>query len=156
VDERLHITIDTREQRPWAFPPDRAVCTVQTLVTGDYALTGDAGYCIERKSLDDFVGCLGGDWRRFQAELHRMVGNPARPVIIEASLTDCCFRATEGGDIMPPAHSHPRMSPAFVAKRIAELTNAGVALLFCDDRGAAAAMALAMLHDRAQVWRATR
>jgi ERCC4-type nuclease len=148
VSERLHILIDTREQRPWSFDPARADVSVQTLATGDYALSGDVGFAIERKSLDDFLGSIGSEWSRFRREIDRMAGWSARVVIVEATYTDCVFRATVGGEIRAPQHSHVRMTPAFIAKRVAQLMLAGVCVMFADDRGAASALALQIFAER--------
>lgn len=146
--ERLHIIIDTREQRPWSFDPSRADVTVSTLRTGDYALAGDDGFAIERKSLDDFLGTISSGWDRFKRELHRMAGWPARVVIVEADFAQCCFSA----DGSPPTHSHHRLTPAFVAKRISQLTMSGVTVLFAGNPELASALALTIFYERMKTW----
>ena len=79
----LRIIIDTREQRPWRFPPEAAFVRRGTLSAGDYALEEDTAFAIERKSLDDFIGTVSTGWERFQRELERMGGYAARCVIVE-------------------------------------------------------------------------
>ena len=142
----MRITIDTREQTPWSFPA--FVETERgTLSAGDYALHGDA-WALERKSLDDFLGTVSTGWERFGRELDRMPWEMAKVVIVEADFAACCFRATDSGAIVGPEHSHPMLSPSFAAMRIAELTMAGVAVLFAGNAGQAAALAYHLLRRR--------
>ena len=57
--ERIRIRIDTREQTPLAFDPERAETVSGTVPVFDYALDGDeCEFAIERKSLADFVGSM--------------------------------------------------------------------------------------------------
>ena len=74
----LRIVIDTREQQPWHFPRHLAAVSRGTLSAGDYALEGDRGFAIERKSLPDFVGTISSGWERFRRELERMPAGAAR------------------------------------------------------------------------------
>ena len=145
----IHVAIDTREQTPWHFDPADATTTRATLPTGDYALVGDTGFAIERKSLDDYVGTIGTGWGRFQREIARMGGWPARVVIVEGDFGDLLFR-DEAGVLIPPAHSHHKITPAFAIKRTAELTMQGVAVLFAGDTDAAVVLATAILRLRAR------
>lgn len=84
----IGITIDTREQKPWSFPEDRFMVTRGTLSTGDYCLTGVDGFCVERKSLGDFVGTVIGDWIRFRKELIRMAAMDYAVIVVECSVDD--------------------------------------------------------------------
>jgi ERCC4-type nuclease len=142
----MRIIIDTREQTPWSFP-----ATVETargtLQAGDYALAGDT-WAIERKSLDDFLGTVSTGWERFQRELDRMPWEAAKVVIVEGEFGQCCFRSGVAGEIVGPSHNHPMLSPSFVASRVAELTMAGVSVLFAGDPGQAAALAYHLLRRR--------
>lgn len=146
----LRVVIDTREQRPWSFPAGLVEATIGTLRTGDYALAGDDAFAIERKSLDDFLGTVSTGWERFLREIGRMegAGFAARVVIVEADLEACCFRESPAGEIVPPAHNHPLLSPQFVLKRVAELAFMGVAVLFAGSPDHAAALAYALLSER--------
>ena len=145
--ERIHVIIDTREQTPWAFDVRHCITSVGTLHTGDYALAGDDGFAIERKSLDDFLGTISTGWERFLREVDRMEGWPAKVVIVEADFERCCF--TEyGGEFEPPRHSHPKLLPQFVTLRIAELTMRGVSVIFAGNPSYAAALACHVLRKR--------
>lgn len=82
---------DTREQAPLDFRrwPD-VVVEVAGLPQGDYSLAGLEDRCaVERKSLDDLLGCLTGEGReRFERELARARGLDAFAVVVEASFQD--------------------------------------------------------------------
>ncbi len=82
------IVTDTREQTPFAFPPD--VATIPgTLAAGDYSLQGfEELAAIERKSLPDLVACIGPERDRFTRELLRLRSYRCRALVIEASLQD--------------------------------------------------------------------
>jgi hypothetical protein len=150
--ERLRVIIDTREQSPWSFPAQFAAVTIHTITSGDYALAGDdAHFAIERKSLDDFLGTISSGWERFCRELDRMEesGFVARVVIVEADFEAVCFRE-EAGEVVPPRHNHPNLTPQFVAKRVAELVMRGVCVLFAGHKAYAAALALKILQRRAE------
>jgi len=142
------IVIDTREQRPWSFPPDIEV-EIGTLRTGDYALKGDDRFAIERKSADDFVGTLSVGWHRFVRELNRMdaAGFPAKVVIVESDFFTFCFR-TRQGEIVAPDHEHTRCTPQFVMKRLAELTMRNVSVIFAGNADLASAVALRIFFER--------
>lgn len=81
------IIIDTREQKPLTFglPSERG-----TLPTGDYSLAGlEDSIAIERKSVNDLVGCLKGKEReRFERELARGADMDYFALVIEADLAD--------------------------------------------------------------------
>jgi len=82
----ITICIDAREQRPWSFS---GPTVVGTLETGDYTLQGCGDWiAIERKSLNDLIGCLSGDRDRFTKELERGRHIPSFSVIVEASYSD--------------------------------------------------------------------
>ena len=74
----LAIVVDTREQAPYGFARFPAVEIVRAgLPTGDYSLTGhEVRAAIERKSLDDLLGCLTGGRDRFERELARAPSPP--------------------------------------------------------------------------------
>lgn len=141
------IAIDTREQRPWHFPPDVATVRRETLHTGDYALYSDEGFAIERKSLDDFIGTLSSGWDRFIREIKRMESWPAKVIIVEGRFLEMVY--WEDCDIIvAPKHSHFKCSPAFVMKRIAELTMLGVSVILAENPELASAMAYRILLER--------
>lgn len=84
----MEILIDTREQLPWEFKGYKT--SPKGLKTGDYSLRFldqdfDDDIILERKSLDDFVGCCGMQRERFERELERSMEIPHFFVIIEGS-----------------------------------------------------------------------
>lgn len=139
--DTLHIVIDTREQQPWSFA-GVAETSVGTVESGDYALAGDSGFAIERKSLDDFAGTISSGWDRFQNELDRMdeMMFPARIIIVEADWME----------VIQHDYNHPDVKPPFVLKRVAELLYDGVSVVFCSNRTAAAGLCWRLLYERKQ------
>jgi DNA excision repair protein ERCC-4 len=76
--------IDTREQTPLGLAPLRSV--KGTLATGDYSVLGlEHMISIERKSLPDFLSCVGSNRERFEREVQRMLGYETRAIVVEAS-----------------------------------------------------------------------
>ena len=84
----MEILIDTREQLPWEFKSIKT--SPKALKTGDYSLRFldqdfDNDIALERKTLDDFVGCCGIHRKRFERELERSMEMPHFFIIIEGS-----------------------------------------------------------------------
>lgn len=84
------ILIDTREQQPYQFTQTSIGTQVDTLPIGDYSLMGFTDrVAVERKSLDDLVGCLMGKSRgRFERELQKGRFLELFVVVVEASMYD--------------------------------------------------------------------
>jgi len=148
--ERMNIIIDTREQRPFHFDPSLVSSTVSTLRTGDYALAGDDQFAIERKSLDDFLGTIATGWPRFCRELKRMDDAEfvAKVIIIEGDFMHTCFNISDDGETVAPCHNHPKLTPQFIAKRIAQLTMDLVSVLFAGNAQLAAGLATTIFKER--------
>ncbi len=84
----MNIIVDTREQTPWAFPPDVEI-TSKKLDAGDYSLAGfEQLVAIERKSLNDMLGCITSGRERFIRELQRLRGYNTKAVIIESTIAE--------------------------------------------------------------------
>ena len=82
--EAVTAIIDTREQRPLELSP--LGVTVGTLCAGDYSLLGcEHVVRIERKSLDDLLGCVGRDRDRFEREVQRLLAFQVRVLLVEAT-----------------------------------------------------------------------
>ena len=85
--EDVTAIIDSREQLGYNLAPLRAV--PGTLDTADYSVKGlEAVVRIERKTLPDFVQCVGRERSRFIRELTRLRGFAYRLIIVEASWHD--------------------------------------------------------------------
>jgi len=87
-DFKLKIVQDSREQNPYSFSayPDVEVI-LGTLATADYSLPGFTDrIAIERKTIDDLVGCLSQGRERFEKEMARARNFEHFAVVIEASL----------------------------------------------------------------------
>lgn len=82
--EDVCAVIDTREQLPLSLAPLREV--TGKLATGDYSVAGlEQHIAIERKSLDDYLGCVGTSRERFDREAVRLLAYPVRAIVVEAS-----------------------------------------------------------------------
>ncbi|HUV58525.1 MAG TPA: ERCC4 domain-containing protein [Desulfatiglandales bacterium] len=82
----MKLLIDTREQQPYIFetPSD-----VGTISIGDYSVCGLENHiAIERKELNDLIGCLTTDRDRFEKELFKARALDYFALVIEASLSD--------------------------------------------------------------------
>ena len=76
--------VDSREQNALNLEPLTTVTS--TLPTGDYSVRGlEHVVAIERKSLDDLVGCVGRDRERFDREVQRLLAYPVRILVVESS-----------------------------------------------------------------------
>ena len=85
----LRVIVDSREQAPFTFTGYPVEVTAGTLASGDYSLHGFTDRIgIERKSLQDLIGCLGIERDRFTRELARLRGFDSACVIVEASSDD--------------------------------------------------------------------
>ena len=75
--------IDNREQCPFTFA--NLPTEPGALATGDYSIRGlEHLVSVERKSLDDLLGCIGRDRDRFRRELKRMEAYRFKLLIIES------------------------------------------------------------------------
>ena len=86
----MQIIVDTREQKPYSFCKFSDVTVIRaTLQSADYSLPGFEDVVgLERKSLDDLVGCLTSGRERFERELHRLRSFDLRAVVVEANMVD--------------------------------------------------------------------
>jgi DNA excision repair protein ERCC-4 len=85
--ERITAVIDSREQMPLDVSPLKS--TVGTLTTGDYSVQGlESIISIERKSLPDFLSCVGRERERFEREIQRLLAYQTRCLVVEATWLD--------------------------------------------------------------------
>ncbi len=80
--------VDTREQIPLDLFPFKVIR--KGLVTGDYSILHlEKEIAIERKgSLGELLGCVGGNRRRFDAEMKRLLAYPSRLLVLETSMIE--------------------------------------------------------------------
>jgi len=79
----LVVLVDTREQRPLAFPPDVEVRSA-TINAGDYTAAGVEQYArIERKSSADLWGTVHQGHDRFNRELSRLGDFPRAGIVVD-------------------------------------------------------------------------
>ena len=87
------IVVDGQEKHPWRFTGLRQEVIVATewrhLKTGDYSIAGfEHAIAIERKSLQDLFGTLGGGRDRFRAEHERLAAMDRAAIVVEADWSD--------------------------------------------------------------------
>lgn len=88
--DSITIITDTREQAPYAFEGYPVTVSKAGLPAGDYSIMGfESQVAVERKNLDDLIGCLMADNRtRFEKELTRGRVMALFAVVIESSMDD--------------------------------------------------------------------
>lgn len=83
------VAIDNREQLAYSFHGYDCTVEATTLGTGDYSIVGFTDkIAVERKSLDDLLGCLTTGRERFEKELARARSLDRFCVLVEASFED--------------------------------------------------------------------
>ena len=83
------VIVDTREQLPYSFDPQKIEIIRESLASGDYSLRGfEARVTIERKTLSDFVASITQNRDRFWQEILRLTKFGRACVVIEADFTD--------------------------------------------------------------------
>jgi DNA excision repair protein ERCC-4 len=126
--EPVAVVVDTREQLPYSFDPERVVATRGALRAGDYSLVGlENRVAVERKSLDDFVSTVIRDRDRFRRELDRLRELEAACVVVEGNLSDLLRGSYSGG-------AHP--SSVF-GSALSIIVDHEIPVYFCSDRQAA-------------------
>lgn len=125
----MRVVVDTREQAPYDFAG--ASCYAGTVVeqgslsTGDYSIRGLEHLCaVERKSLPDFVACLGRERERFVRELERGRGMECFAVVVEGDFASLAHHDYRG---QLDAHSACQSVASFVARM-------GIPVLFAGSR----------------------
>ena len=103
------IIIDTREQRPYTFQnikPEPPEMIIQGLTTGDYSVAGlEDRICVERKSINDFLGSVGCNRKRFEKEFQRMANMQYAALVLEFDFKTLFLN--------PPARSKMNIKAAF-------------------------------------------
>ena len=81
--------VDTREQTPLKLELKAGEVLRSepgTLYTGDYSVKGLENHiAIERKSLDDLMGCIGKGRERFEREIIRLRGYDVKGIVVEST-----------------------------------------------------------------------
>jgi ERCC4-type nuclease len=99
MEKKIHMKIirDTREQEGFCFTGSDCSVVEGSLPTGEYSLLLlEHQIAVERKELNDLVGCLTSGRERFTRELERGRGIPVFAVVVEADWIDLatgCYRS---------------------------------------------------------------
>lgn len=87
--DRVVVVVDTREQEPWTFDPERIEVVRRALPAGDYSLAGrERSVAVERKSLEDLVSTVIRRRDRFRRELQQLEHYDFACVVVEAELRE--------------------------------------------------------------------
>ncbi len=137
----MRVIIDTREQNPFTFTGkyyEGVELERGVLPTGDYSLAGLSDrIAIERKSLDDLLGCLTKHRGRFEAELNRARGLDVFAIVVEAGWQELAQGAYRSR--MKP-HAACQSVMSFIVKY-------GHPFLFGGSRAAAEYLCWSVLHQ---------
>ncbi len=138
--------IDTREQFPLELP-SLAPPVIATLATGDYSVMGLTNVvAIERKSLDDLLGCIGQERERFDREVQRLLAYPVRALVIESG-----WQALERGEW------RSKVSPQAAIGSCLGWIAAGLPVVMCYDHARAGQYVARLLYTAARRrWREAR
>lgn len=143
--EDITAVIDTREQRPWSLTPLKT--QRGTLATGDYSVLGlEREIALERKSLGDLLGCIGGARIRFSEELERLHAYRTVAVIVECSFQEFAAGGWKVGIGPVRSKVDPKAAMGSVLGWIAE----GIPFLFCPTPEDASTCAARMLFIAAK------
>lgn len=142
ITASISIIADSREQLPYDLPG----ATRGTLSTGDYSIEGyEDKVAIERKTLADFLGCVGRGRDRFQRELERLSSYACPAIVIEATLEDI-LRHRENEDIFSNVHPH-----AAVNSLIAWSVRYRIPVWLAGDRASGEALTFRILQHFARI-----
>jgi DNA excision repair protein ERCC-4 len=123
--DRMVVVVDTREQAPYAFDPERVTIVRRALPAGDYSLDGhETAIAVERKSIDDYVASVVRGRDRFARELRILAGYDVACVVVEAALDDILARRYRSG-------AHPN---AVFGATLSIIVDRSVPVFFCGDR----------------------
>lgn len=143
---QIVLLVDSREQRPFALP-DAVRCKLDT---GDYGVMRDGVLlpaAIERKSIGDLLGVIGGQRERFERELERARHLRYFGIVIEGTrsmvLREIERRAEGLGG---------RLTASQVMGSLAAWDTRGVHVHFEEDRLIAAAWTRMLLIHIAKNW----
>ncbi len=109
------VLIDDREKAPFTFTGFRADAdrgrlplwvptATRRLASGDYSVQGlERSVAVERKSLADLFGTIGGRRDAFHEELRRLNGLAVAAVVVEASWEQVLHHPPQGSQLPPKA-----------------------------------------------------
>jgi len=116
------IVTDSREQRPYEF---EVPSEVGALSCGDYSIASLENHiAIERKELNDLIGCLTTGRERFEKELHKGKALDYFALVVEAKLSD-----------LANGHYRSQMNPkSAIQSLLAFSVRYRLPIFFCENR----------------------
>jgi len=126
--DRVVVVVDTREQEPYSFDPERVEAVRHALPAGDYSLQGmEHLVAVERKSLEDFVQTVIRSRERFRKELLALQTCASACVVVEASFQDVISGQYRSG-------AHPN---SVIGSTLSIIVDYNIPVFFCSNRQAA-------------------
>lgn len=136
--ESVVAVIDTRERLILDLNPLKTVRG--TLSTGDISVRGlEHKIAVERKTLQDMIGCIGRDRERFEREMQRILAYPVRGIFIEGSWGQIELQLYRG-----------QVHPSAVMGSLLGWMTRGIPIVFCDNHEAMGKMVGRFLYLAAQ------
>lgn len=133
-ENQITAICDTREQTPLDLAPLKTVRG--TLTTGDYSIVGlEHVVAVERKSLQDMIGCIGYGRDRFEREMHRILAYSARLMVIEGHMSQIQLKQYRG-------ETHPNSVIGSLLGWMAR----GIPIMFAGDHAEAGKMVARFLY----------
>lgn len=119
--EDITILVDTREQTPADLSP--MVMERGTLPTGDYTIKGLENFvAVERKTLQDLIGCVGKERDRFDREIQRLRGYETKAFFVDGHLSQIRMKQYRG-----------MVEPNTAISSIMGWIQTGLPIVFCGD-----------------------
>ena len=87
--DRITVVVDSREQEPYSFDPEKITAVRKALPAGEIGMAGlEDRVAVERKSLADFVTTVIRGRKRFHRELQKLSAFEAACVVVECNFRD--------------------------------------------------------------------
>lgn len=130
--------VDSREKTALNLSPLKS--SITGLVTGDYSVQGlESIVCVERKSVEDLLMCVGNERDRFDREMHRILAYPTRAVVVEGTIGQI-----ERGEYRSKVH------PNAAIGSIMSWQAKGITFLFCENHETAGRLTAKFLFSAAR------
>lgn len=148
--EKIVAVVDTREQLPHDLAPLAMV--TDTLKTGDYSVRGlEHIVAIERKSLPDFLACVGVERERFEACVQRLLAYPTRAIVVEVS-----WEELERGQSYTHDWRSKVTAEAAIGSVLSWIVRGVPVILAADRRRASIVIQKLLIHAARRRWRESR
>lgn len=135
---KFTIVVAKNEQKPPPLDNARFPFVFDTMPVGDYSILGfhnweNPGLSIERKSIADLYGTLGGGLKRFWREIMKMRQFKTRMLIVEGQPDDLAWYIQGREQYLKPQGRRPLTFNSAIATLTALSSRTGLQIIWCDD-----------------------